>query len=151
MTDITERLRSIYVSEGANYVTEAADTIERLRAESDRAKQYHADELVDVIAERNMWKELLTQRDRQIKGLVNDVHSCHAGCTLAGCVTQRLQARVAHLEQLVTDAVYTLSKARIWGGMDWHYNPLHPIHYKPMRDRLAVEGDAIYAARGEPK
>jgi hypothetical protein len=33
MTDITERLRSIYVSEGANYVQEAADLIECLRAE----------------------------------------------------------------------------------------------------------------------
>jgi hypothetical protein len=33
MTDITERLRSIYVAEGANYVQEAADLIECLRAE----------------------------------------------------------------------------------------------------------------------
>jgi hypothetical protein len=33
MTDITTRLRSIYVSEGSNYVTEAADLIECLRAE----------------------------------------------------------------------------------------------------------------------
>ena len=33
MTDITTRLRSIYVSEGANYVQEAADLIECLRAE----------------------------------------------------------------------------------------------------------------------
>ena len=36
MTDITERLRRIYVSEGANYVTEAAETIDKLRAERDR-------------------------------------------------------------------------------------------------------------------
>lgn len=36
MTDITKRLLRIYVSEGANYVQEAADTIERLRAERDR-------------------------------------------------------------------------------------------------------------------
>ena len=35
MTDITERLRRIYVSEGANYVQEAADTIDKLRAERD--------------------------------------------------------------------------------------------------------------------
>ena len=60
----------------------------------------------------------------------------------------RLQARVTHLEQLVTDATYTLSKARIWGGMDWTYNPLHPMHYKPLRDRLAVEVDLLYAAGG---
>jgi len=36
MTDITERLRRIYVSEGANYVQEAADLIDKLRAERDR-------------------------------------------------------------------------------------------------------------------
>lgn len=33
MTDITTRLRSIYVAEGSNYVQEAADLIECLRAE----------------------------------------------------------------------------------------------------------------------
>ena len=35
MTDITERLRRIYVTEGANYVQEAANEIQRLRAERD--------------------------------------------------------------------------------------------------------------------
>ena len=35
MTDITKRLLRIYVSEGANYVQEAADTIDKLRAERD--------------------------------------------------------------------------------------------------------------------
>jgi hypothetical protein len=59
MTDITERLRSIYVAEGANYVQEAADLIDNLRAERDQ--------------------------------LVNDVHSCHAGCAKAGCVNRRLR------------------------------------------------------------
>jgi hypothetical protein len=59
MTDITERLRSIYVAEGSNYVQEAADLIECLRAER--------------------------------KALVNDVHSCHAGCQKAGCVNVRLR------------------------------------------------------------
>ena len=115
MTDITTRLRSIYVSEGANYVQEAADLIECLRAER--------------------------------RALVNDVHSCGPTCTKAGCVNRRLRDALTHLEQLVTDATYTLSKARIWNGMDWTYNPLHPIHYKPLRDRLAAEADAIYAAR----
>lgn len=32
MTDITERLRSLYVDSGTNYVSEAADLIDRLRA-----------------------------------------------------------------------------------------------------------------------
>jgi hypothetical protein len=118
MTDITERLRRLYVQDGTNYVQEAADLIECLRAER--------------------------------KALVNDVHSCGPTCQKAGCVNRRLQTRVAHLEQLVTDAVYMLSKARIWGGMEWTYNPLHPMYYAPLRDQLAAEADAIYAAR-EPK
>ena len=39
-------------------------------------------------------------------------------------------------KQLAADAAHTMAKARIWGGMDWHYNPLHPIHYTPMLKRL---------------
>ena len=35
MTDITTRLRRLYVQDGTNYVQEAADTIEKLRAERD--------------------------------------------------------------------------------------------------------------------
>jgi hypothetical protein len=140
MTDITERLRRLYVQDGTNYVQEAADLIECLRAERKALVN-------DITAERDGWKSLAEQRAGQMKALVNDVHSCHAGCTKAGCVTQRLQARVTHLEQLVTDATYTLSKARIWNGMDWTYNPLHPVIYTQMRERLSNEADAIYAAR----
>ena len=39
MTDITERLRRIYVTSGANYVQEAADTIQKLRAELAEARR----------------------------------------------------------------------------------------------------------------
>jgi hypothetical protein len=140
MTDITTRLRSIYVAEGANYVQEAADLIECLRAE--RKSMVN-----DITAERDGWKSIAEQRAGQMQAMVNDVHSCGPTCQKAGCVTQRLQARVAHLEQLITNATYTLSKARIWNGLDWTYNPLHPIHYKPLRERLSNEADAIYAAR----
>ena len=118
MTDITERLRRIYVAEGANYVQEAADLIDKLRAERDQ--------------------------------LVNDVHSCHNNCTRAGCVNRRLRERVKHLEQLVTDATYTLSTARFWDGQGWSYHSLHPIKYTQMRERLSTEADTIYAAK-EPK
>jgi hypothetical protein len=65
MIDITTRLRSIYVAEGANYVQEAADLIVCLRAER--------------------------------KALVNDVHSCHAGCQKAGCVNRRLRDALTHI------------------------------------------------------
>jgi hypothetical protein len=140
MTDITERLRRLYVQDGTNYVQEAADLIVCLRAERKALVN-------DITAERDGWKSIAEQRAGQMKTLVNDVHSCHAGCTKAGCVNRRLRERVAHLEQLVTDAVYMLSKARMWNGMGWTYNPLHPVIYTQMRDQLAAEVDAIYAAR----
>ena len=55
--------------------------------------------------------------------------------------------RIRVLEHLVIDAAYTLDKARIWSGMGWTYNPLHPFHYTPMRERLHNECDSIEAAR----
>lgn len=77
MTDITTRLRRLYVKAGTNYAWHAADLIDKLRAESDRAKQYHAAELADITAERD--------------ALVNDVHSCGPTCVKAGCVNVRLR------------------------------------------------------------
>ncbi len=59
----------------------------------------------------------------------------------------RERERIAVLERLVIDAAYTLDKARIWNGMGWTYNPLHPVHYAPMRERLHNECDNIAAIR----
>lgn len=33
-------------------------------------------------------------------------------------------------------AAHQLERARIWNGMDWHYNPLHPLHYRSALERL---------------
>ena len=49
---------------------------------------------------------------------------------------ERLRENVVMLRATMEDATYQLSKARIWGGMDWHYNPLHPMHYTPVLDRM---------------
>jgi hypothetical protein len=48
---------------------------------------------------------------------------------------ERLEAANAELLAALVDVSYTLEKARIWGGMDWTYNPLHPVHYLPARDK----------------
>ena len=74
-----------------------------------------------------------------------------AGISLQLREIERLRERVKVLEELITDAVYTLSKARIWNGMGWTYNPLHPIHYTPMRERLSNEADNIARAALEKK
>ena len=47
----------------------------------------------------------------------------------------RLEAANAELLTALVDVSYTLEKARIWGGMEWKYNPLHPVHYLPARDK----------------
>ena len=80
MIEITTRLRRLYVQDGTNYVQEAADTIDKLRAE------------------RDMWKDTVTQRDRQILGLVNDVHSCGPTCRMAGCVNRRLRDALENIK-----------------------------------------------------
>lgn len=33
-------------------------------------------------------------------------------------------------------AAHQLEKARVWGGTEWHYNPLHPLHYLSALERL---------------
>ena len=30
----------------------------------------------------------------------------------------------------------TLRNAMVWGGMDWHYNPLHPMYVKKCLDLI---------------
>lgn len=47
----------------------------------------------------------------------------------------KLLAINAELVEALSDVSYALEKARIWGGMDWTYNPLHPLHYLPARDK----------------
>ena len=49
---------------------------------------------------------------------------------------ERLRGEVAMLRATMEGAVYQLTKARIWGGMEWHYNQLHPMHYRPALERL---------------
>lgn len=31
--------------------------------------------------------------------------------------------------------IWLVDAARIWGGMEWTYNPLHAYKYLPLRDR----------------
>lgn len=53
-----------------------------------------------------------------------------------------LVAEVERLRGALSDVAYGLEGSRIWGGMDWTYNPLHPFKYLPLRDkaRAALEG-----------
>jgi len=44
--------------------------------------------------------------------------------------------RCAKLREASEFAAHQLEKARIWNGTDWHYNPLHPLHYRSALERL---------------
>ena len=91
MTNITERLRRIYVAEGTNYVQEAADLIDNLRAENKAIRElmncYNLGGWTDSLALIKERDALRAERDQ----LVNDVHSCGPTCTRAGCVNRRLR------------------------------------------------------------
>ena len=50
----------------------------------------------------------------------------------------------AMLEALI-DIKYGLEGARIWGGMEWTYNPLHPFKYLPLVEKASA---AIAKATG---
>ena len=50
------------------------------------------------------------------------------------------------LLETLEEIAYGLESARIWGGMQWAYNPLHPYKYLPLRDKARA---AIAKATGE--
>lgn len=59
------------------------------------------------------------------------------------------RVRRVRLRAVAEYAAHQLECARIWNGMDWHYNPLHPLMYRPALERLrdALEGDKIRPVR----
>jgi len=44
---------------------------------------------------------------------------------------------------------YGLEKSRIWGGVDWTYNPIHPVHYLPLRDKAEAQMESLNQALAE--
>jgi len=38
--------------------------------------------------------------------------------------------------QILAEVDRLLNGSKIWGGMDWSYNPIHPVKYLPVRDKV---------------
>lgn len=53
----------------------------------------------------------------------------------AASMLRRQHEAIVKLRKALIDCKYGLEGARIWGGMEWTYNPLHAHKYLPLRDR----------------
>ena len=38
--------------------------------------------------------------------------------------------------QILADVDRLLNGSKIWGGMDWSYNPIHPVKYRPVAEKV---------------
>jgi hypothetical protein len=62
----------------------------------------------------------------------------HAYHSMAQIELRRLhEANQAMLEAL-KDIKHGLEGSRIWGGMEWTYNPLHPFKYLPLVEKASA-------------
>lgn len=72
-------------------------------------------------------------------GVISQIDNMVSGLVQPQPVQQdrvaELEAANAELLAVLGDIWYALEKARIWGGMEWKYNPLNPVHYLPARDK----------------
>jgi hypothetical protein len=48
----------------------------------------------------------------------------------------------------LANVLHLLEGNRIWGGVDWVYNPIHPFKYLPVRDQVRQALDAVKAEYG---
>jgi hypothetical protein len=49
---------------------------------------------------------------------------------------EEAEAENCMLRESAEYAAHKLEGARIWNGTEWHYNPLHPLHYRSALERL---------------
>jgi len=81
-----------------------------------------AEALRDLAAERDKWMEDARMR-------AGNTDYWREKC-------QHHMAERDELLRVLAFAAHKLEGARIWNGMGWHYNPLHPVHYKPALERI---------------
>ena len=45
--------------------------------------------------------------------------------------------------QILAEVDKLLNGSKIWGGMDWSYNPIHPVKYRPVAEKVRKALDAL--------
>lgn len=50
--------------------------------------------------------------------------------------------------QILADVDKLLNGSKIWGGMDWTYNPIHPFKYRPVAEKIRKALDDLKAEYG---
>ena len=50
--------------------------------------------------------------------------------------------------ELLADMDKLLNGDRIWAGRDWHYNPIHPVKYRPVAERVRQALDDLRTEYG---
>ena len=126
-------------------------TIEALRLADQLESEWGDDcELEAAAAElRRLHAENTNQQDWLVEW-----RKCEVETRRLHALNQRLAESNVELLKALVDISYGLEGARIWGGMVWTYNPLHPFKYLPLRDkaRAAIaRAESTYKAEGEMK
>lgn len=94
MTDIVDRLRSLYVQHGTNYVQEAADVIEAMRTDNAtlRAALYtQAEGAAKLMAQRDELLALL----REAKSIITELYIVY-GCPEPRAAIDRFSDAIAN-------------------------------------------------------
>ena len=50
--------------------------------------------------------------------------------------------------QLLVDLDRLFASSRMWGGLGWKYQPIHPVKYQPMAERVRSELTKLYTEYG---
>lgn len=50
--------------------------------------------------------------------------------------------------KILADVDRLLEGSKIWGGMEWTYNPIHPVKYLPVKERVRKALDELKTEYG---